>query len=159
MDLNSPFFNAPTGGGFLPSDPNTLQFPVGSGFWLIVPQDAVFSNAFPIIAASAGFNIPLYKGWNLIGNPFTRQVALSTIKLTYHGYTRTLDDDQRNTNPWVQRPAGQSSQFLGYSSEGIPHYVAVPWRGVLEPYQGYWIRALVGGNLPQDRLLITLLSN
>ena len=159
MNLISPFFNAPTGGGFLPSDPNTLQFPAGSGFWLILQQDAVFSNAFPTIAAPAGLGIPLYRGWNLIGNPFTRQVALVEIKLWYRGVTRTLDEDKNQPNPWVQRPAGESnpkSQFFGYSSDGIPGYVAVPWRGILEPYRGYWIRALVGGSQPQDRLLITL---
>lgn len=160
MNLISPFYDAPTGGGFLPSDPNTLQFPAGSGFWLILHQDAVISNDYPAISAPAGLNVPLYRGWNLIGNPFTHPVALSTIKLKYRGETRTLQQDQdtRYTiNPWVQRPAGQSSQFFGYSSQGIPGYVAVPWiGGRLEPYQGYWIRALVGGSLPQDRLLITL---
>lgn len=157
MNLASPFFNAPTGGGFLVSDMNTLQFPAGSGFWLILQQDAVFSGAFPAIAASGGLSVPLYKGWNLIGNPFTRSVALGQIQLKYRGATRLLDDDQRSANPWVQRPSGQSSQFFGYSSQGVPGYVAVPSiSGRLEPYQGYWIRALVGGSQPQDRLFIVL---
>lgn len=157
INLNSPGFDyAPNGGGFVGTDITTLQFPVGSGFWLILQQDAIFSNAFPAISATAGVTIPLYKGWNLIGNPFTRQVALSTIKLKYQGQTRTLSDDQKALNHWVQGPTSESSQFFGYSTEGIPGYVAVPWRGVLEPYEGYWIRALVGGSQPQDRLVMTV---
>lgn len=156
MNLISPFYNAPTGGGYRPDDFSSLQFPAGSGFWLMLHEDAVIGNSFPAISANAGLHVPLYKGWNLIGNPFTRPVALSTIKLTYQGKTRTLDDDQKAQNPWLQRPAPPKSQFYGYSSQGIPGYVAVSWRDVLQPYQGYWVRALVGGPLPTDRLMIVL---
>lgn len=160
MNIISPFFNAPTGGGYLPGDP-TLQFPAGAGFWLILQQDAVITNTIPALSAPNGLKIPLYRGWNLIGNPFTRPVALSNIRLWYQGETRTLQQDQDKTytrNPWVQGPSGQSSQFFGYSSnQEIPGYVPVPWvGGKLQPYQGYWIRSLKGGSLPQDTLYLIL---
>lgn len=117
-------------------------------------------NDIPVISAPLGFNIYLYKGWNMIGNPYTYQIPLSSIRLNNHGVTRTLDEDGESSNPWVQ------PLFYGYSMQGDQgHYVLVPPRdigqvdppgGVLEAYHGYWLRALVGGNTREDRLVLSV---
>jgi len=141
----------PTAGGFLPQDRTlSLQFPAGTGFWLLLQKDAVMSDAYPEISATQGFGIYLYKGWNLIGNPYTHDVPLTAVHLTYQGATRTLDQDQLQARPWVD------GNFYGYDSR-IGYKIVPSDRRLLEPYKGYWIRALVGGISPQESLVITVL--
>lgn len=138
----------PTAGGFLTQDPlQTLQFPAGTGFWLILQKDAVVSNAVTEISAPQGFGIYLYKGWNMIGNPYTHAVSLSAVRLTYQGVTRTLDQDQLSARPWVD------ATFYGYQS-GSGYQIVPPDRRQMEPYEGYWIRALVGGISPRETLVM-----
>lgn len=140
----------PTAGGFLPQDPRAnLQFPAGTGFWLILQKDAVISSAFTEISAPQGFSIYLYKGWNLVGNPYTKDVFLSKVHLSYQGATRTLDEDQLSSRPWVD------PSIYGYTS-GSGYEIVPPGRRLLEPYHGYWIRALVGGISPLESLVMTV---
>ncbi len=140
----------PTGGGFLVNDSNRdLQYPAGTGFWLTLQRDAVISGNLPEITDPYGFSIYLYKGWNLIGNPFTRDVPLSSIILRYHGEERSFDQDQLMRNPWLD------ASIYGY--EASQGYVRVPgWKRLLEPYHGYWVRANVGGISPHDSLTMTV---
>lgn len=140
-----------TAGGFLQQDRTlSLKFPAGTGYWLVLQRDAIISD-MPSefeIKAPKGFGIYLYKGWNLIGNPYTHDVPLSFVQLSYHGETRTLDQDQIAKRPWVD------ATFYGYES-GVGYEIVQ--RRLLEPYHGYWIRALVGGISPQESLVITVL--
>jgi subtilisin family serine protease len=140
----------PTSGGFLTDDTDRdLQFPAGAGFWLVLQRDAVISSDFTEISAPGGFSIYLYKGWNLIGNPYTRDVPLSAVHLTYHGQIRSFDEDQLSKLPWLD------PNIYGYQSGA--GYVRVPRdKRLLEPYHGYWVRALVGGISPQDSLIMTV---
>jgi thermitase len=140
----------PTAGGFLPDDiTSSLQYPAGTGFWLTLQSDAVISSAFSELSAPKGFSIYLYKGWNLIGNPYTHDVPLTSIVLKYHGEQRSFDQDQVQTSPWLD------ASVYGYvSGQG---YVRVPQeKRLLEPYHGYWLRANVGGISPQDSLTMTV---
>jgi len=141
----------PTGGGYRPDVANHyLQFPAGAGFWLILKSDAIINDIYPAISAPGGFNIYLYKGWNLIGNPYTTAVPRKSILLTYRGETKTLDEAGTGANAWVQ------PQIYGYSTVGTPGYQIIPDRGMLNPYEGYWIRTLVGGIDPHDSLVMTV---
>lgn len=141
----------PTAGGFLPGDvTGGLQFPAGTGFWLTLQRDAVISSTYSEISAP-NFSIYLYRGWNLIGNPFTRDVPLSKIHIAYHGEIRSFDEDQ---DP-LKRTHWLDASVYGYQSgQG---YVKVPDdKRLLEPYRGYWLRANVGGISPQDSLIMTV---
>jgi thermitase len=140
----------PTAGGFLPGDvTRSLQFPAGTGFWLTLQRDAVISSAYSEIVAPNGFSIYLYKGWNLIGSPYTHDVPLSSIVLKYHGDERSFDQDQLQRSPWLD------ASVYGYQSG--KGYVRVPQeKRLLEPYCGYWLRANVGGISPQDSLIMTV---
>lgn len=135
----------PTAGGYLGNDTSSLQFPASAGFWLILQKDAVLNSSIAEISAPQGFRIPLYKGWNLIGNPFTHNVFLSTVHLSYQGEMRTLSEDQ---SPTVRRPWVDPS-FYGYSSGSGYDLVD---DGLFEPYTGYWVKANVGGISPQETL-------
>jgi hypothetical protein len=140
----------PTAGGFLVDDSaRNLQYPAGTGFWLTLQKDAVISGNYQEITDPYGFSIYLYKGWNLIGNPFTHEVPLSSIVLRYHGEERSFDQDQTMGSPWLD------ASVYGYDqSHG---YVRVPRdKRLLEPYRGYWVRANVGGISPQDSLTMTV---
>jgi len=150
MLTNGTIQAVPTAGGFLPDDPlRSLQYPAGTGFWLILQKDAVISSQYTEISAPLGFSIYLYKGWNLIGNPYTYNVPLSAIHLKYQGEIRSFDEDQLSRRPWLD------ASIYGYvSGQG---YVKVPQdKRLLEPFQGYWVRALVGGISPQDSLVMTV---
>ena len=136
----------PTAGGFLANDAfGKLQFPAGTGFWLVLQKDAVLNNDLTEVDASQGFKIPLYKGWNLIGNPFTHDVPLTGVHLLYQGEIRTLDEDQLKRKPWVEK------SFYGYKS-GSGYDLVPSDRWLFEPYKGYWVRANYGGISPQETL-------
>ncbi|MGI6295533.1 MAG: S8 family serine peptidase [Armatimonadota bacterium] len=137
----------PTGGGFLANDNSrALQFPAGAGFWLTLQRDAYINNAYTEINAPQGFSMYLYKGWNIIGNPYTRSIPLAAIKLTYQGKTRTLREDQLARPRWVDDTFYAYESDSGYKIE----------RQLLQPYQGYWVRALVGGTSPNEQLIMTV---
>lgn len=147
--VNGEVQSVPTAGGFLTNVSYDLQFPAGTGFWLTLQRDAVISSNYTEISAPYGFSIYLYKGWNLIGNPYTYNVPLSSIVLKYHGEERSFDQDQTSRSPWLD------GAIYGYESGR--GYVKVPReRRLLEAYRGYWVRANVGGIAPQDRLIMTV---
>ncbi|NLN74778.1 MAG: S8 family serine peptidase [Armatimonadetes bacterium] len=139
----------PTAGGFLSNDSfRHLNFPAGSGFWLTLQRDVYINSTYSEVSAPQGFSINLFKGWNLIGNPYTVSVPLSAIRLNYRGAIRTLDEDQLSSNRWVD------AIFFGYDGSG---YKIVPAdRRLLDPYKGYWLRALVGGTSPNDKLTMSV---
>lgn len=143
-------WSVPTAGGFLADDASRkLQFPAGTGFWLTLQRDAVLNGAYTEISAPHGFSTYLYKGWNIIGNPYTHTVPLTAVHLNYQGITRTLDEDLRSPRPWLD------AIFYGYES-GVGYKIVPSDRRLLDPYQGYWVRALVGGISPREALTMTL---
>ena len=139
----------PTACGFLSNDSfRHLNFPAVSGFWLTLQRDVYINSTYSEVSAPQGFSINLFKGWNLIGNPYTVSVPLSAIRLNYRGAIRTLDEDQLSSNRWVD------AIFFGYDGSG---YKIVPAdRRLLDPYKGYWLRALVGGTSPNDKLTMSV---
>jgi len=128
--------------------------PVGSGFWLILPEDVAVDETFPVLESQAnfdsskGFDISLYAGWNLIGNPYGHQVPWRAALFTYQGRTMSLLDAE--SAGWVR------STMYGYGGSGVG-YVRVSERDSLEPFSGYWLLALVGGTDPTTALRLTLL--
>ncbi|MFN0156513.1 MAG: T9SS type A sorting domain-containing protein [Bacteroidota bacterium] len=61
--------------------PNTAQMEPGKGFWLIVRDAGRVIDTGPgrTNVTNIPFRIPLYQGWNLIGNPFNFAVLKSKI--------------------------------------------------------------------------------
>lgn len=131
-----------------------FAFPAGSGFWLILPEDVGVNEIFTALEAqsnydgSKGFEIPLYKGWNLIGNPYAHQVPWRAALFTYQGQTKTLLDAE--SAGWVR------SSLYGYGGSTVG-YVRVSDRDMLQPFAGYWILAQVGGIGSSDSLTLNIL--
>ena len=158
----------PIGGGYAvyqnPLDPlqplqKTFTFPAGTGFWLILPVDAWVDDSWadssrgPLeglagFDGSKGFDIRLYAGWNMIGNPYTHAVPWRACLFTYKGQTKSLLDAE--AAGWVR------SAIYGYGGATVG-YQRVSDRDMLEPYKGYWILAQVGGVSSSDSLVLTIL--
>lgn len=144
------------GGSFqdLFSGEKVVASPAGSGFWLIVPEDVSVDETFPTLESqinfdgSKGFEIPLYKGWNLIGNPYAHDVPWRAALFTYHGQTKSLLDAE--SAGWVR------STLYGYGGSSVG-YVRITDRDSLEPFGGYWLLAQVGGIDASDALSLTIL--
>jgi hypothetical protein len=63
--------------------PNTSAMSPGAAFWLIIKSAGKFIDTGPgtTISTSVGFEIPLNRGWNLVGNPFNfPTVAEDTLR-------------------------------------------------------------------------------
>ena len=130
----------PSGGGYYYDSvarQEQFAFPAGSGFWLILPADVWVDEtiatleSLPSFDGSKGFTIPLYKGWNMVGNPYAHQVPWRAALFTYRGETKTLLDAE--FAGWVR------STIYTYGGGGVSTYVGVTDRDLLEPDQGYWV--------------------
>ncbi len=158
----------PTGGGYgLYQDPfnplspaqRTFSFPAGAGFWLVLPNDVWVDESWATTSSgplyglsgfddSKGFDIRLYAGWNMIGNPYTEQVPWRAALFTYRGVTKSLLEAE--AAGWVR------STIYGYGG-ATAGYQRVSDRDMLEPYSGYWVYALIGGAYDSDSLVLNIL--
>ncbi|MCE5314589.1 MAG: S8 family peptidase [Armatimonadota bacterium] len=142
-----------TGGGFIGGVSSAYAFPAGSGFWIQLPENAVLNEAYNkspyLVSSDAEFSMNLYTGWNMFGNPYTKEVSWSNALFSYGGEVKTL--------------AG--AQSAGWVKSNVYYYVQTPTgayhkltnRGLLEPYVGYWIYAKVGGVDSGKSLVMTIL--
>lgn len=77
--------------------PNTTEVKPGKAFWLIADRENVFINTGPGVSniTVEPFKVPLAKGWNYIGNPFSFPVPLMHLSLGSGAIIdlRTYDDD------------------------------------------------------------------
>lgn len=149
--------SVPLGGGYyydLITRQRVSSYPSGAGFWLVLPEDVWMDESFtpvesmPAFEDSKGYDIPLYVGWNMIGNPYAHSVPWRAALFTYKGQTKSLLDAE--TAGWVR------STLYGYGGAGTG-YVRVADRDMLEPYCGYWLLSLVGGTSESDALVLNIL--
>ncbi len=130
--------SVPLGGGYY-TDSITggtrVVSPVGSGFWVVLPEDVLVDETYATLESqynfdeSKGFSIRLYKGWNLIGNPYTHDVPWRAVLFTYKGQTKSLLDAE--LNGWVRSTMLARADRAG----------AMPLYGQRLPqaYEGYWL--------------------
>ncbi len=138
-----------TGGGYSTADPDTFKFPAGAGFWLYLPKDVQIDRSYAFMPADDAFNIYLYAGWNMIGNPFARKVAWGSALLSYRGDgPKTLMEAEMAG--WIK-----SNLFEWDSVYG--RYINITARDLLEPFNGYWLRANVGSSASGDQLILTIM--
>ncbi|MCE5199677.1 MAG: S8 family serine peptidase [Armatimonadota bacterium] len=142
-----------TGGGYYTEGTtNIYSYPAGTGFWLVLQQDAVVNDSFNtehyLTPTDNAFNIYLYQGWNMIGNPYNRETSWWNALFSYKGQVKSFADAV--TAGWV------SPAVYSYSTTPTPGYKIVNKQELLQPYHGYWLKTYVGGVKSTDSLVMTI---
>lgn len=138
-----------TGGGYFAGTPTQYTFPAGTGYWLFLGQDSMINESYQPLATTDAFKVYLYSGWNMIGNPFGHDVSWGSVLFTYRGEgPKSLLEAE--AAGWVK------STLYGWNSTS-GRYDPVSSRDMLEAYNGYWLRASVGGTSASDSLILTIL--
>lgn len=99
----------------------------GEGFLLARGPGKVTVTGKKIVADSV--QLPLAKGWNLIGIPYETAIALTNLKITLEG----------KTEPYL--PASEKKWVGGVNSLVEGRLLALNSGAVLEPWRGYWFYA------------------
>lgn len=133
-----------------PNSPSASVEPVGLGFWLdLGAQQALNTTGGAPVVNPVGIRLFTEKtlpngavqnpgGWNLIGAPFTFPVDWNAVSVQYNGTSYRLEEAVAQN---VIRPA-----LIGYANGD--YYFQIAPLGQLQPFNGYWVRAL------QDCILI-----
>jgi uncharacterized repeat protein (TIGR03803 family) len=105
------------------------QFRWGQSYWVRFPQAVSITLPGAPADTSKNFDIPLTKGWNMIGDPFLASIPVSSL-LFNHG-TETFVQAIDGTNPLI------GAAIWSYSQASSQYTPATS----LDPDQGYWILA------------------
>ncbi|HET6385052.1 MAG TPA: protease pro-enzyme activation domain-containing protein [Armatimonadota bacterium] len=115
-----------------PNLPGT-QVQAGRGYW--VRESGSGSAIAPGTPVASPFTENLLPGWNMIGNPFTQSLDVSSLQLTA---ASTVGGTPAGTALTLQaaKSAGLiGSPFWGYD----PSAGAYAQATALQPFQGYWV--------------------
>ncbi len=130
--------------------PNDTVAPAGKGYFLQLKSDVALRLDGDLVQAQRQYAINLYSGpdnngFNLIGNPYTAPVTFSNLQVEYNGTTYSIAD-------------AVSAQLLDpvlYGWDGTSYTLAILPNGMLQPWQGYWVRARVGSAALPLRLIFS----
>ena len=126
------FYYNPEIGSYVIAPPSeNIPYRAGMGFWIDTYVDDVTIDVVVQVATEV-VEIPLQKGWNQIGDPFTFSVAVNTLKVRCEDTELSLTDAQ--VQGWV------SAYLLGYDTESHGYMMIDSTTGCLQPWKGYWIR-------------------
>lgn len=108
----------------------------GWGYWTKVNVDTDFEIK-GLSTAQTIFELPVYPGWNQIGNPFNASINWGNVLVTKDGLTKTLMESQTAgwMNEWLYDYNPTSGAYETHSTAD----------GRLMPFKGYWIKANVNG--------------
>jgi len=121
-------------------DPSALEYNVtpnapanyivaGQGYWIRLPLPLTVNTIGTPAPTNNPFEISLQAGWNMIGDPFTVPVTLSS--LTLNNGTETFSQATNSTNALIY------STVYAYSNQSNSYYSVT----TLTPGLGYWIYA------------------
>ncbi|MFC1926574.1 hypothetical protein ACFLWV_02360 [Chloroflexota bacterium] len=130
------FWYNPVSGGYITWANDNRRFPAefGKGYWTRVDVDTeVDVVGFP--APETDYAIHLASGWNQIGHPRTYSVDWENVQVTYDGQTVSIE--QAHSNNWVLK------YLYGYDTTAGSYVNYEAPDGMLEPWHGYLVRALV----------------
>jgi len=135
-----PTLPGPNGMGGYVMNPNLAP---GKGYWMKIFGGSQVVTISGSPCQESPFNIPLYSGWNMIGNPFLKEMSVGLILVETQGGLMTIEEAM-NT--------GVISPFFLYNGTG---YELIFASGQFVPGKGYWVKAfqnctLVVFNPPPD---------
>jgi hypothetical protein len=127
------YYNSTYTGVFPYDDPDTAYewllastIEYGKGLFLWSASNTNPTDAEGTENAVGSYTLTLKPGWNLIGNPYETNVALSACSVT-NGATVTYSVAVNEPNEWIGNAA--------YSWNGSTYDPSA----ILEPWKGYWI--------------------
>ncbi|RLC72580.1 MAG: hypothetical protein DRI26_02670, partial [Chloroflexi bacterium] len=122
----------PTVSGYVMAPPaENIQYHAGTGFWVRTYEDNVAIDA-DIQVTTEAVEVPLGKGWNQVGNPFTSAIAASALKVRCGDTELSLMDAQ--VQGWV-------SAYLFTYDPASGGYQLVSLDGCIPPWTGFWFRS------------------
>jgi len=135
-----PTLPGPNGMGGYVINPNLAP---GKGYWMKIFGGSQVVTISGSPCQESPFNIPLYSGWNMIGNPFLKEMSMGEIRVKVQDKEISLEEAM-NT--------GVISPFFLYNGTG---YELIFASGQFVPGKGYWVKAfqnctLVVFNPPPD---------
>lgn len=125
--------NADPTKGLKPAD---LHLTLGQGFWIVGGPETQTLGIMRL-GTPAAFNpigVPLLGGWNMIGDPFPRDIPLGSLRvLTQSGVTLTFADavGYGLVSPVLWRWDGTQYVACFDGAAGV--------NGALQQYEGYWL--------------------
>lgn len=103
----------------------------GFGYWIHVDESAEIDILGIPVPANMKINVPLAKGWNIIGNPYNSALRWgNNISFECNGKTETLDE--------AAATGTVDSTLYLYGTGG---YIHIEPGDELEPWKGYFLRA------------------
>lgn len=119
--------------------------PAGLGYWLYV-----YDNQIPIPDAAGAsikgmpYQIGLYTGWNMVGNPFSYPVSWANVVVEYAGERLTMAEAV--SRGWISDNVFRWDKVL---NNGYGNYTRKPMStAIMVPWEAEWIRVRVSG--PED---------
>jgi hypothetical protein len=109
---------------------NPIPIQLGQSYWARFPQPVTVT--MPGITAPLGqpYDIPLYAGWNMVGDPF-RSSFVPVTDLAFNSGSETFAQATGSANPLI------GADIWSYS-QAVNSYVDA---STIVPEQGYWIFA------------------
>jgi hypothetical protein len=111
----------------------------GAGYWVRVTEPSVNVSPVGTLAdQTQPFSIPLVRGWNMIGSVYLQPTLLGAAQVRVAGQVMTLAEAERKglvrDYAWRYDPVARSYKMVSAGEN-------------LQPFVGYWIRALVDAEL------------
>ncbi len=114
---------------------NASIAPVGLGYWLDLDADQILNITGSAVTNPVGIRLfAANTGWNQIGAPFPFPVEWNAVAVQHNGVTYRLSEA---VDLNIIEPA-----LVSYSVENGDYVFALAPQGVLEPFQGYWVRVM-----------------
>jgi len=109
--------------------PPANEIDLGQAYWVRFPQAVGVGTAGTPAPANVPFDIPLQAGWNMVGDPFTTAVPVSS--LTFNSGTETFTQATTSATPLIGRTVWT------YNAQAKAYVAATS----LNPDVGYWVFA------------------
>ncbi|MEJ7615192.1 MAG: hypothetical protein SQA66_16325, partial [Candidatus Fervidibacter sacchari] len=108
----------------------TIPMMPGVGYWLKLLRETTIRVEGTPIPSDQPYQIPLYGGFNQVGNPFARDLPVGEILVAF-GNEGPVGLAEAERRAWVQNAIWVWDRVQGYQLAQT-----------VRPWQGFWVRAL-----------------
>ncbi|MFA0740748.1 MAG: hypothetical protein DFNUSKGM_000855 [Candidatus Fervidibacter sacchari] len=108
----------------------TIPMMPGVGYWLKLLRETTIRVEGTPVPSDQPYQIPLYGGFNQVGNPFARDLLVGEILVAF-GNEGPVGLAEAERRAWVQNAIWVWDRVQGYQLAQT-----------IRPWQGFWVRAL-----------------